>query len=355
MRRVLPDSIPGPAGRPGKPSRFATRRGRWVLVAYSILVVGVAVSVAGGLLWRSSVEAHDRQNFQVASTDVSETLETLLNRDADFVTSLRAVLTMRPHLSATSFDEWFSELQGRQRQVGGLGTTVVEAVPAARLAAFQARRDADPAFHALVAGVVDPVARTGRTSYCLLSAGGTVTPYSRAVGQLLQGDWCDPSSPIGSYPVGHGTSQPLLLQSMTDSGQFLVYPVTAQGVSTLFMEAAFYKRGTALTNVAQRRAAVAGWVGSSFQMSVLIRDAIGQHDGLTVALYHSNPGQTEQLVAELAQPAHPMTSAMPPRCRSTAPGERSCADRRAPAPCRQPYRVSDCSSRERHAASCCSL
>jgi Diguanylate cyclase, GGDEF domain/CHASE domain len=214
------------------------------------------------------------------------------------VASLRAVLTMRPRLSATSFDEWFSELQGPERQVGGLGTTVVEAVPASRLAAFQARRDVDPAFRALVGGLIDPVARTGRARYCLLSAGGTVRPYSRVVGQLLQSDWCDPSSEIGN-PVGEGTSQPLLLQSMTDSGQFLVYPITAQGVSTLFMEAAFYRRGAVLASVAQRRAAVAGWVGSSFQMSVLIRDATGPYRGLSVALYHSNPGQAEQLVGRV--------------------------------------------------------
>jgi diguanylate cyclase (GGDEF)-like protein len=291
-----PESTPNVADRTEPSTRIKTTRGRWMLAACAILVVGMTVSLAGGLLWRSSVSAHDRQSFQVASTDVNETLETQLDRDADFVTSLRAVLTMRPQLGASAFDEWFSQLQGRRRQVGGLGTTVVEAVPGARLAAFQARRDADPAFRALVAGVIDPVARSGRSRYCLLSAGGTVTPYGRAVGQLLQGDWCDPSSPIGSYPVGDGTSEALLLQSMTDSGQFLVYPVTAQGVRTLFIEAAFYRRGTALTNVAQRRAAVAGWVGSSFQISVLIRDAIGQHHGLSVALYHSNPGQGEQLV-----------------------------------------------------------
>jgi hypothetical protein len=80
-------------------------------------------------LWRTSVRAHDKQEFQTNSTDVSETRETLLQRDADFVATLRAVLTMQPHMSATDFDRWFAQLHGKQRQVGGLGTTVVEAVP----------------------------------------------------------------------------------------------------------------------------------------------------------------------------------------------------------------------------------
>jgi diguanylate cyclase (GGDEF)-like protein len=293
------DALSKLGGRARPRPRVDTIRSRSMLAACTILIVGVAAAIGGGLLWRSSVRAHGRQSFQTAATDVNETIETLLRRDADFVTSLRAVLTMQPHLSATRFDQWFSELQGRQRQIGGLGTTVVEAVPAARLAAFQARRNADAAFRTLVDGVVDPVARTGRARYCLLSAGGTEHPYTAAVSRLLQGDWCDPSSPIGSYPVGEGTSQPLLLQSMTDSGQFLVYPIAAQGVSTLFFEAAYYRLGTSLASVAQRRAAVAGWIGSSFQMTTLIHVAIGAHQDLSVALYHSNPGQSEQLIGRV--------------------------------------------------------
>jgi diguanylate cyclase (GGDEF)-like protein len=269
-----------------------------MLLACAILIVGLAVSLGSALLWRSSARAHDKQQFQTSSTDVNETLETLLRRDADFVATLRAVLTMQPHLSATRFDQWFAQLQGKQREVSGLGTTVVEAVPAAQLTTFQAQRDADPAFRALAGGKLEPVARSGRARYCLLSAGGTVTPYNQAIGQLLQGDWCNPSSPIGAYPAA-GTSQALLMQSITDSGQFLVYPVTAQGVSTLFIEAAFYRFGASLVSVAQRRAAIVGWVGSSFQIVALMREAVGDHRGLDVALYHSNPGQPEQLVGRV--------------------------------------------------------
>jgi diguanylate cyclase (GGDEF)-like protein len=266
-----------------------------MVLACAILTVGLVASLGSALLWRSSVKAHDKQEFQTSSTDVSETLETLLQRDADFVATLRAVLTMQPHMSATSFDQWFAQLQGKQREVSGLGTTVVEAVPAADLAAFQARRATDPAFRAFVGGTTTPVAPSGRARYCLLSAGGTVTPYTRDVGRLVQGDWCNPASPIGGFADG-GISQANLMQSITDSGQFLVYPVTVQNVSTLFIEAAFYRRGMSLQSVAQRRAAVAGWVGSSFGITALIHEAIGAYHGLGVALYHSNPGESEKLI-----------------------------------------------------------
>src|SRR6202167_5066714 len=290
--------MPGPANPGDAPVRATKSRRWWMVLACSILIVGLVTSLGSALLWRSSVKAHDRQKFQTSSTDVNETVETLLRRDADFVTTLRGVLTMQPHLSATRFDQWFSQLQGKQREMSGLGTTVVEAVPAADLAAFQARRPAAPAFRAFVGGTAVPIVPDGRARYCLLSAGGTVTPYTREVGQLVQGDWCNPATPIGGFQDG-GILQAQLLQSITESGQVLVYPVTVQGVSTLFIEAAFYRRGAGLRSVVQRRAALAGWVGSSFGMTALIHEAISDHYGLSVALYHRNPGQSEQLIARI--------------------------------------------------------
>ena len=104
-------------------ARTTNSRRWWMVLACSILIVGLVASLGSALLWRSSVKAHDRQQFQTSSTDVNETVETLLRRDADFVTTLRAVLTMQPRLSATRFDQWFSQLQGRQREMSGLGTT----------------------------------------------------------------------------------------------------------------------------------------------------------------------------------------------------------------------------------------
>jgi diguanylate cyclase (GGDEF)-like protein len=271
------------------------RRRWWMLVACAILVLGLVASVAGGLVWRSSVRAHDKQAFQTTAADVSGTLETLLRRDTDFVATLRAVSTMQPGLGASGFGQWFSELEGHQRQVGGLGTLVVRSVPAAEFTAFRARRDADPAFRALVGGRLEPVVPDGRARYCLLAAGGVDSAYSPAITRLLQGDWCNPSSPIGGYPAG-GTSQAKLMQLLTDSGQLLVYPVTAEGVSSFFIEAAFYRRGASLASATQRRAALDGWVSSSFDIATLIRSALGKHHGFAVALYHSNPGQRSQLM-----------------------------------------------------------
>src|SRR5271168_3541809 len=78
-----------------------TRRRRWLLALCAIAVVGIGASVAGSLLWRSSVRAREKQTFETAAANVSGTLETSLRRDTDFVRSVRAVMSVRPNLSAS--------------------------------------------------------------------------------------------------------------------------------------------------------------------------------------------------------------------------------------------------------------
>jgi diguanylate cyclase (GGDEF)-like protein len=260
-----------------------------------LLAVGVGISLTSALLWRASVRSHESQAFQSSSDNVSETLVTLLRRDGDFATTLRGVLRMEPRLSATRFNEWYTELQGTRRQVGSVGTSVVVPVPARELAAFEARRDSDPAFRALEGGVVLPVPRTGRARYCLLSAGGAVVPTSKAVATYLQGDWCDPSTAVGGF-AAVGTIGALLLPSLAESGRVVVYPYTAPGVDTLFIEEAFYKPGVPLATAAQRRSAVAGWLNSSFDVNALISQAVGSHGDLNLTLYHSNAAEPQEVI-----------------------------------------------------------
>ncbi len=293
-------SQPNPASDP--PHVTMRSRRRWLWVAGTILAFGLALSFAGALLWHSSVRSHERQAFQTTAADVSGTLETLLRRDSDFVTSLRAVLRMQPGLSAGGFDRWFTQLEGHQRQVGGLGTLVLRPVPAAKLASFQARRNTQAAFRTLMGGRVQPIVGNGRARYCLLAAGAVNTPYSPEITQLLQGDWCNPRSPIGGYPAGK-TNQASLLQSLAGSGRLLVYPVTAQGQSTFFIEGAIYRRGVKLASVSQRRAALTGWVSSSFDIPALIRSAVGEHRHLAVALYHGNPGERPEIIGRMGAAA----------------------------------------------------
>ena len=266
------------------------------MLASALLLVGLAVSVASGLLWRSSVRTHDRQTFDGSASGVTATLDTLLRRDADFVATLRATLTLQPHMSATRFDEWFDELQGQQRLVGSLGASVVERVPASALQSFQVRRNADPAFRALVGGAPERIALASRGYDCLLTAGVTVSgTLNKANTRATQGNWCS-NSGIGVY-------ESRFLQAQTDTGQLLVQSLNTQGRHLVIFQAAFYRRGASLATVAGRRAAVAGWILSTFDVPAAIQLALADHPGLGVALYHSNPGQGAEVIDQVGRGA----------------------------------------------------
>jgi len=262
---------------------------RAVLIACTILVLGIALSAATALLWRSNVRTHEKQSFQTSATAVTETVGTLLRRDTDFVATLNTVMTMQPNLSQSSFDRWYADLEGWQRQVGAVGTTVVAYVPPSELSAFLARRNADPRFRALVWDSVLPVAK-GPRSHCLLSISESVAPLSRQVSQLVQEDWCQPTSVIGS-------TQAQLQRLATDSAQLLVFPVNGLGVRTTLFDSAYYKRGANISGLTERRGALRGWVISSFDMSALLKEAIGGHREFSAALYHSDPGRPAELLA----------------------------------------------------------
>ena len=264
------------------------RRRAWVLVACAVLLAGLTLSAAGALLWRSSERQDQRQASRATASDVTDTLGTLLRRNADFVATLRGVLTMQPHLSATGFNTWYTTLQGRQRQVGSIGSAVVASVPAAKLTTFESGRDADPAFRALLGRWLSPVKRGREGRYCLLSEGGELVPLTSLTAGLVQEDWCLPSSTVGLF-------QSRLLQVATDSNQFLALAVDLPSLHTTFLEAAFYRRGAPLATVAERRAAVGGWLVSSFNMPAVINAAIGNNQGLRVDLYHTNPGEPSVL------------------------------------------------------------
>ncbi len=261
------------------------------LIAGGILVLGLLLAAMGALAWQASARRDHAQSFQTAATEVSATVDTLLRRDTDFVGTLSAILTVQPDPSQSDFTSMYTGLEGWERQVGGLGTTVVRVVPAARLSAFLARRNAEPRFRDLAGQVIQPVPIDGRSRYCLVSAGesivGVLTPqFAREV----QGDWCQASSEIGS-------SQVPIQHLVAETGGMVIAPAEAEGVSTLIFVQAFYPPDALVSTAAQRSAAVNGWVVSSFDISSLLSTALAGHPGLGLSLYHSNSGLSRELVA----------------------------------------------------------
>jgi diguanylate cyclase (GGDEF)-like protein len=260
-----------------------TRRSAWTIVAYVVLAVGLVGAAAVAKAWHDSELRQERQAFQSTAAGVTATLATSLRRDTDFVRTVSSVLTMEPHLTPTEFNTWYATLDGQARQVGSLGTAVVDRVHPAELAKFLARRNPDAAFQSLVTEVL-PVPRHLHGDYCLLAAGGAIVNLDPSTSRMVQGDWCDPTS-------GVGDSQFAATLSSTETGQFLGFSATAVGVPTMLIEGAFYRRGADLYSPFQRRMASAGWIVSTFDVTGLITQAINGARGLEVTLLHRNPGE----------------------------------------------------------------
>jgi len=304
---LLPDQSQGtgPSDSDAHPSAPRTwrsvRRRRWLAVC-TILALGVTGSIVAALMWHSSVRARERQTFETSAANVSGTLKTLLRRDTDFVRSVRAVLSVQPNLSASGFDRWLSLLENGRGEPAGYGALIVKAVPASQLAAFQDRRNADPAFRALVGGQLESVQPSGHARYCLLSGGSADLLYDPEIARLLEGDWCDPASLIGGYQH-NGTTRARFTQAITESGGYGVYSISLSGVSSLIIEVAAYRQGVPLATPAQRSTAVLGWVLGSFDIPALMRSALGSAHHMAVTLYHENPGLGPEFIGRTASGA----------------------------------------------------
>ena len=261
--------------------RGGRRRRVWLIVS-ALVATGLVLSAISGLMWAHADSAYNRKTLRTGARNVSATLGTLAGRDADFLATLRTVLSLNPRLSSRQFRAWYGQLAGSQRTVGGLGTGVLDVVPAAGLAAYEMRRNADPAYIQLMHRGLALTPQPGHT-YCLLGATGVSdTALPASITQVIQQDWCDPHSTIGGF-------QAALLDASAARGVMLAMPVPLPGAATTFFEMPFYRTGVPLASVAQRRAAVRGWALASFDVNALIGEAIGRNRGLGVSLRFTNP------------------------------------------------------------------
>jgi diguanylate cyclase (GGDEF)-like protein len=268
---------------------IANRRRIWPLLALGLLIGGLAISAGAALLWRSSVQTHERQAFQASAADVTATLASGLHSDTDFLETLRALAAMQPHMTSTQLGGWYAALNGRSRQVGGVVTALVANVPASGLGAFRALHRADPVLRRLTHGSTAIVPAGHRARYCLLSALVSRLPEGPLLGLAARGDWCTAAIPGAART----------LAAATDSGELSVSPPR---LGDTFIGSAVYRRGARLATVAERRAATLGWIWSSIQLPQLIRSAIGSHAGFAVSLYHRNPLGTQQLAGVIQAP-----------------------------------------------------
>jgi diguanylate cyclase (GGDEF)-like protein len=105
-------------------------------------------------------------------------------------------------------------------------------------------------------------------------------------------DYCDAVLPgIGPSPFA------ALVRTATDTNTNIVIPIPAFKVVAI--GATVYRLGAPLGTVAERRAAMTGVIGTSFDSTTLIASVLAGHQSLALALYHRSPGGPLELIGRV--------------------------------------------------------
>jgi diguanylate cyclase (GGDEF)-like protein len=277
----------GPGGLqravPALPEQRLSARARSTLIGGLIGLVGVAGSVFLASEWQSSVRDANRKSFQSTAMDLSSALESRLNTNIGLTRTMRAIATMEPAAGETRLLQWYQQLEHGAVSQPDVVATLIQVVPASGLSAFRRGAEADSAFRALLGNDLKIIPAGERPSYCLTRAMvGRAARKSIYPGLL---DYCAPAvRGIARSPYA------TLVSTATDTASFIVTPLPATGGhSPLALGAAVYRRGAPLATVPERRAALMGFIGTTFDSAVLIRSILNGRS-MTMALYHRDIG-----------------------------------------------------------------
>jgi diguanylate cyclase (GGDEF)-like protein len=260
------------------PQRSA--RIRTVLISAVIVVLGVAGSALFADRWRASVLRSNKAAFHSTATDLGRTLSAKLDSNGALLRATRAIATVDPNAGETRLTAWYRQYSRGATGSLGAAAELIVPVPASRLAAFGRTVEGEPAFRALLPGPFQITPPGVRARYCLARAiVGPAGIGSSLYPPLL--DYCAPTLPgIGRSPFA------TLFDAAADSGTTIVTAIP--GFSLTAVGAAVYRLGAPLVTESERRRALTGVVGVSFDSNALIRSLLVGHDSLALALYHRN-------------------------------------------------------------------
>jgi diguanylate cyclase (GGDEF)-like protein len=248
--------------------------GLWIAVAALLAFAGVLTSVLGARTVARSDANQARLSFHLASAEVASTVKLAIGHEEDLVVSASAFVTGNPRASAADFDRWAESVQAIPRYPELQNFGLVELVPAARLAAFEARMAASPlrpfgpdstpseSFHVVPAGK--------RPYYCLAVAGLARTTATYLPAGL---DYC--------------ALAPTLIVAR-DSGLTSYAPVLARRSDVLGVETPVYRGGITPATVAARQRAFVGWLGELLLPNVVLDQALAGHPNLAVELRYDS-------------------------------------------------------------------
>ena len=283
---LAPDPQPAAVGTGG---RGRAGRVRTVLIGGAIIALGLGASAFLAEEWRSSAQVANRKAFQSTVDGLSSALGQKLTANVVLTRTIRARAAMGSQDDETGFLSWYAELQRGAPSRPDVVATLIQLVPRSGLAAFRRQAENDPALRGLPAASFRVVPAGDRPTYCLTRAivgTGAASLYPGLV------DYCAPAA------AGSASSPyPGLVRTATDTGTFIVTTLPpSHGRTLVAIGAAVYRTGASISTVGARRAAVTGFVGTTFDAPALIQSVIPRLRTVTLALYHRNPGGSPDLI-----------------------------------------------------------
>ena len=276
---------------PDRKHRRAAGRGRVAVIGALILLIGLGASAYLADQRSAILTQGNQRSFQVSAGDVTDALAAKLDGSLDLTRTIRAVASLEPNAGEARYVRWYALLrQGAAASSQSADAVLIVPVPAAKLPQFERQALADPFLRKQLHGRYQIIPSGQRAVYCLERA--IVGPTEASSQYPLTFDYCAPEIPlIGASPyLG-------LIRTVTDTGSFIVMPITAiPGVSLVAIGAAVYRSGAPVATVAQRRKAVIGYISTTFDPSSLVDAALASRHTLSIALYHRNPGGPLQLI-----------------------------------------------------------
>jgi signal transduction histidine kinase len=275
--------------RPEKRSRFGDRG--WVAGAAVVVALGVSLSVVAARAVARSEERGSQRAFVDSATDIAATLNLAVEHEEDLVISTNAFLIANPHMSNAKFDKWVRDDRVVERYPELIGLSRIAIVPAAKLPAFVAHAEKDPAGALAADGSFQLIPPGTRPYYCLV--------------ELSSKTIRDPHQPAGLDFCANGEAA---LVVSRDSGRGSFEPFMLGKEKLLGVQTPLYRGGVVPATVAERRAAYVGSTTLGLEPGVLLATALKGHRGTTVTMRY--------LLA--AQPVVFSSGKAPDRARSVA-------------------------------------
>ncbi len=272
--------------------RRAAGRGRVAAISALILVIGLGASGFAAKQRSSNIAQGNHRSFRVTAGDVATALAAKIDASIDLTRTMRAVASLEPDANEARYVRWYAQLRLGAAPASQSAADAVLIVPvaAAKLAQFERQALADPILRKQLHGRYTLIPSGRRAVYCLERA--IVGPTEASSSYPLTFDYCAPELPfVGASPyLG-------LIKTVTDTGSFIVMPITAiPGASIVAIGAAVYRAGAPIATVAERRAAVISYISTTFDSRSMLRAVLATHRTLSLALYHRNPGGAQQLI-----------------------------------------------------------